>query len=70
MQPEGYEVFLQELKQRIRTAQVRAAVAVNREAPRTRPASSRTTSLRAGAPASRGAPAPFFEPANNKEFPS
>jgi predicted nuclease of restriction endonuclease-like (RecB) superfamily len=31
LQPEGYEDFLQELKQRIRTAQVRAAVAVNRE---------------------------------------
>jgi predicted nuclease of restriction endonuclease-like (RecB) superfamily len=31
LQPEGYEDFLRELKQRIRTAQVRAAVAVNRE---------------------------------------
>lgn len=30
-QPEGYEDFLRELKQRIRTAQVRAAVGVNRE---------------------------------------
>ncbi|HEY6271641.1 MAG TPA: PDDEXK nuclease domain-containing protein [Terriglobales bacterium] len=29
--PEGYEAFLGELKERIRTAQVRAAVAVNRE---------------------------------------
>jgi predicted nuclease of restriction endonuclease-like (RecB) superfamily len=31
LQPEGYEDFLRDLKQRIRTAQVRAAVAVNRE---------------------------------------
>src|SRR5262250_3879988 len=29
--PEGYEPFLKELKERIRTAQVRAALAVNRE---------------------------------------
>ncbi len=29
--PEGYEDFLRDLKQRIRTAQVRAALAVNRE---------------------------------------
>jgi hypothetical protein len=29
--PEGYEPFLKDLKQRIRTAQVRAALAVNRE---------------------------------------
>src|SRR3954466_13900623 len=29
--PEGYEAFLVELKERIRTAQLRAAVAVNRE---------------------------------------
>jgi len=29
--PEGYEAFLGELKERIRTAQVRAALAVNRE---------------------------------------
>jgi predicted nuclease of restriction endonuclease-like (RecB) superfamily len=31
IQPEGYEDFLRDLKQRIRTAQVRAALAVNRE---------------------------------------
>ena len=29
--PEGYEPFLKDLKDRIRTAQVRAALAVNRE---------------------------------------
>src|SRR6516162_1094586 len=29
--PEGYETFLKDLKERIRTAQVRAALAVNRE---------------------------------------
>ena len=29
--PEGYEPFLKNLKERIRTAQVRAALAVNRE---------------------------------------
>src|SRR6516164_2213399 len=29
--PEGYEPFLKDLKERIRTAQVRAALAVNRE---------------------------------------
>ena len=29
--PEGYESFLSELKERIRTAQLRASVAVNRE---------------------------------------
>src|SRR5438105_14615173 len=29
--PEGYEAFLKELKERIRTAQIKAAVAVNRE---------------------------------------
>jgi predicted nuclease of restriction endonuclease-like (RecB) superfamily len=29
--PEGYDGFLEDLKQRIRTAQVRAALAVNRE---------------------------------------
>ena len=29
--PEGYEAFLGELKERIRTAQLRAALAVNRE---------------------------------------
>ena len=29
--PEGYELFLKDLKERIRTAQVRAALAVNRE---------------------------------------
>jgi predicted nuclease of restriction endonuclease-like (RecB) superfamily len=31
MRPEGYDGFLEELKQRIRTAQVRAVLAVNRE---------------------------------------
>ena len=31
IQPEGYEEFLRDLKQRIREAQVRAALAVNRE---------------------------------------
>jgi predicted nuclease of restriction endonuclease-like (RecB) superfamily len=31
LQPEGYEEFLRDLKQRIRNAQVRAALAVNRE---------------------------------------
>jgi len=31
MRPEGYEDFLRDLKQRIRTAQVRAVLAVNRE---------------------------------------
>ncbi len=31
MRPEGYDSFLEELKQRIRTAQVKAALAVNRE---------------------------------------
>jgi hypothetical protein len=29
--PKGYEAFLRDLKQRIRSAQVRAAAAVNRE---------------------------------------
>ena len=29
--PEGYEPFLKDLKERIRTAQIRAALAVNRE---------------------------------------
>ena len=29
--PTGYDEFLQELKERIRSAQVRAALAVNRE---------------------------------------
>jgi hypothetical protein len=31
MRPEGYGDFLRDLKQRIRTAQVRAVLAVNRE---------------------------------------
>src|SRR5262245_39918389 len=31
LQPDGYEEFLRDLKQRIRNAQVRAALAVNRE---------------------------------------
>jgi predicted nuclease of restriction endonuclease-like (RecB) superfamily len=31
MRPEGYDGFLEELKQRIRTAQIRAVLAVNRE---------------------------------------
>ena len=31
MRPEGYDGFLEDLKQRIRTAQVRAVLAVNRE---------------------------------------
>ena len=29
--PDGYDAFLQDLKQRIRGAQIKAAVAVNRE---------------------------------------